>query len=112
MKTPKLPQWEQELAQCRQQLSQLGCLSAGSVVQRRRGQSGSPYRWTRKVAGKTVTVSLSKAQYHWLKQAIANHRTARSILNRMEQLSRRILFATVPGVVHRKPLKDKVLGLK
>ncbi|EEF62436.1 hypothetical protein Cflav_PD5071 [Pedosphaera parvula Ellin514] len=42
----------------------------------------------------------------------APFRTARAILKRMEQLSRRILFATIPGVTHRKNLSAKILGLK
>jgi hypothetical protein len=112
MKTQDIARLEKELAQCRQRLGVLAYLSSGTVVRRAQGQSGSPYRWTRKVAGKTITVSLSEAQYDWLNQAIGNQRTARSILKRMEQISRSILFETIPGVSHRKNLSAKVLGLK
>ena len=60
---------------------------------------------------KTVTVALSEEQYHWLKQAVANQRNLERIVEQMQKLSRRILFENVPGVVRRKRLTKKVLGL-
>lgn len=75
------------------------------------GQQGSRYVWTRKVNAKTVTVALSEEQYHWLKQAVANQRQLEQIIRQMQNLSRQILFETVPGVVRRKRLGKKVLGL-
>ena len=92
-------------------LGQIGYLSQGSVFQRLPGQQGSRYVWTRKVKAKTVTVALSEEQYHWLRQAVANQRELDRIVSEMQQLSRRILFETVPGVVRRKRLSKKVLGL-
>lgn len=97
--------------QLRRQLAQLGCLSQGSVFERGPGQQGSRYVWTRKVNAKTVTVALSEEQYHWLKQAVANQRQLEQIIRQMQNLSRQILFETVPGVVRRKRLGKKVLGL-
>lgn len=92
-------------------LGQVGYLSQGSVVRRRAGQVGSRYLWTRKVKGKTVSVALSQAQYEWLRQAIRNQRECDRLVARLQRHSRKVLFATVPGVAHRKPLSRKVLGL-
>ena len=75
------------------------------------GQQGSRYVWTRKVQAKTVTVALSEEQYHWLRQAVANQRKLDNIVAQLQILSRQILFQTVPGVVRRKRLSKKVLGL-
>jgi virulence-associated protein VapD len=97
--------------QLQRQLAGLGYLSQGSVFERAPGQQGSRYVWTRKVRAKTVTVALSEAQYHWLKQAVANQRELERIVEEMQVLSRQILFENVPGVVRRKRLGKKVLGL-
>ncbi len=86
--------------QLQRQLGRLGYLS-----------QGSGYVWTRKVKAKTVTVALSKQQYAWLRQAVANQRELQRIVRQMQQLSRQILFQTVPGVTRRKRLSNKVLGL-
>jgi len=93
--------------QLQRQLARLGYLSQGSVFERAPGQQGSRYVWTRKVQAKTVTV----AQDHWLKQAVANQRELERIVEEMQTLSRQILFETVPGVTRRKRLGKKVLGL-
>jgi virulence-associated protein VapD len=97
--------------QLRRQLARLGYLSQGSVFERAPDQQGSRYVWTRKVRAKTVTVALSQEQYYWLKQAVANQRELERIVEQMQTLSRQILFETVPGVVRRKRLGKKVLGL-
>jgi virulence-associated protein VapD len=95
----------------RRQLGSLGYISQGSVFQRGPGQQGSRYVWTRKVAAKTVTIALSKQQYEWLRRAVANHRKLEQIVRQMQQRSRQILFKTVPGVLRRKRLNKKDLGL-
>lgn len=97
--------------QLQRQLARLGYVSQGSVFQRTPGQQGSRYVWTRKVQAKTVTVALSHEQYQWLRRAVAHQRKLEKIVSRMQALSRQILFATVPGVVRRKRLSKKVLGL-
>jgi virulence-associated protein VapD len=97
--------------QLQRQLARLGYVSQGSVFERTPGQQGSRYFWTRKVRAKTVTVALSQEQYHWLKQAVANQRNLERIVEQMQILSRRTLFENVPGVVRRKRLTKKVLGL-
>ena len=97
--------------QLQQQLSQIGYLSQGSVFERTPGQQGSRYVWTRKVRAKTITVALSQEQYQWLRQAVLNQRQLERIVARMQALSRQVLFETVPGVVRRKRLGKRVLGL-
>lgn len=97
--------------QLQRQLAQVGYVSQGSVFERGPGQQGSRYVWTRKVKAKTVTVALSQEQYHWLRQAVANQRQLEKTLRKMQTLSRQTLFETVPGVVRRKRLGKKVLGL-
>ena len=97
--------------QLQRQLTRLGYLSQGSVFERAPGQQGSRYVWTRKVRAKTVTVALSQEQYHWLRQAVTNQRKFDRIVDQMQTLSRQILFETIPGVVRRKRLSKKVLGL-
>ena len=103
---------EREYAQLRQQLSRLGPISQGSVQDRtaRKG-GGAGYQWTRKVAGKTVTVSLTWEQFARLKKAISNYRQLRRQLRRMENLSRRMIFKSHPHPSRRKSLTQKVLGL-
>ena len=92
-------------------LANPGWMNDGSV-QHRGATGGSPcYAWTRKVKGKTVCVALSKEQYEWLKQAIANWRTVQKTLVQMQRLSREELFAAIPGPKRRKKLNKRVLGL-
>ena len=105
------PSLSQQYRHLQRQMSQLGYVSQGSVFERAPGQQGSRYVWTRKVRAKTVTVALSHEQYLWLRQAVANQRKLQRIINQMQTLSRQVLFDTVPGVVRRKHLGKKVLGL-
>jgi hypothetical protein len=93
------------------QLSALGWISEGYVQNRGPGAGGPCYQWTRKVRKKTVSVALSKEQFEWLAQAIENWRQAKAILKEMQQLSREVLFTTVPNPNRRKRLGKKVLGL-
>jgi len=58
----------------------------------RPGHGGACYPWTRKVKGKTVCVALSREQYEWLKQAIANWRTVQGVIRQMQRLSREELL--------------------
>jgi len=93
------------------QLAAPGWISEG-YVQDRGATGGSPaYPWTRKVKGKTVCVALSKEQYQWLKQAIANWRVVQKTLRQMQRLSRQELFESLPSPPRRKRLGKKVLGL-
>ena len=92
-------------------LADTGWISEGYVQDRRAGGGSPSYPWTRKVKGKTVCVALSKEQYEWLKQAIANWRTVQRTLREMQRLSREELFEALPNPNRRKRLGKKVLGL-
>jgi hypothetical protein len=94
------------------QLGGVGWISQGYVQDRGPGAGGPCYQWTRKVKGKTVSVALSKEQYQWLKDAIANWRRLQDTLTEMQRLSREELFETIPGPTRRKKLSKKVLGIK
>jgi len=114
MEQPKkslVPSRQQQYARLCAQLADTGWISEG-YVQDRGACGGSPcYPWTRKVKGKTVCVALSKEQYEWLKQAIANWRTLQRTLRQMQRLSREELFQSLPNPPRRKRLGKKVLGL-
>jgi len=107
----ELARWEAHYARQRARLTQVGWISEGYVQDRGPGAGGPCYQWTRKVRGKTVSVALSREQYEWLKEAIANWRQVQQTLRAMQQLSRQVLFATVPHPPRRKRLGKKVLGL-
>jgi len=92
------------------QLASVGWISEGYVQDRGPGAGGPCYQWTRKVKGKTVSVALSREQFAWLKEAIANWQALKKTLKQMQRLSREELFETVPGPTRRKRLSKKVLG--
>ena len=110
-KAPVTGPSQQQYERLRRSLGRVGYLSQGSVQDRtaRRG-GGAGYQWTRKVAQKTVTVSLTAQQHAQMKTAVANYRRLRRQLKKMEQLSRRIIFQTTPHPSRRKRLAQKVLG--
>jgi hypothetical protein len=96
----------------RQSLARIGYISQGSVLQRSVAASGrSGYQWTRKVAQKTVSVSLSQPQFEAMQRAVANERKLWKIIQEMERVSRRIIFASAADTRRRKRLSRKVLGL-
>lgn len=106
-----LPQWEAQYARLRARFTDLGWISEGYVQNRGPGAGGPCYQWTRKVRGKTISVALSREQYEWLREAIANWRQVQQTLKEMQRLSRQVLFSTVPHPPRRKKLGKKVLGL-
>ena len=95
----------------RRRLIQLGYISQGSVQDRtaRKG-GGAGYQWSRKVAQKTITVSLTREQFAQLREAVANYRHLRQQLKEMEKLSRKIIFQQTPHPDRRKRLSSTVLG--
>ena len=94
------------------QLAQTDWISHGYVQDRGPGAGGPCYQWTRKERRKTVSVALSKEQYLWLKKAIQNWRKVQATLLQMEQLSRALMFQTLPDPRRRKPLSKNVMGIK
>src|SRR5450631_2980555 len=99
-----LTQIESEYARLRAHLAKMGYISNGYVQDRGPGAGGPCYQWTRKVKGKTVSVALSQQQYAALKQAIENWRDLQLILERMQELSREVIFGTLPNPLRRKRL--------
>lgn len=110
-KTTSLTKLQSSYAQLRQSLSHVGWISEGYVQNRGPGAGGPCFQWTRKVKGKTVSLALSKEQFEWLDQAIANYRILQQTIKQMQRLSREVLFTTVPHPPRRKRLSKKVLGL-
>ena len=103
---------ERQYDRWRRELAKVGYISQGSVQDRTtRPKGGAGYQWTRKVAGKTVTVALTAEQFQKMKEAVHNKRTLTQIVRRLEAISRQILFQTHPHPARRKTLSDKVLGL-
>ena len=102
---------QRQYEQLRRSLVRLGYISQGSVQDRTARQGGGAgYQWTRKVAAKTVTVSLTQEQFTQMKLAVANYRKLRRLLKQMETLSRSIIFQSTPHPNRRKRLSRKVLG--
>lgn len=100
-----------EYDELRARLGATQWVSQGYVQDRGPGAGGPCYQWTRKVRGKTVSVALSREQYEALKEAIANWREMEETLERMQQLTRQVIFGTLPDTRRRKPLNKKTLGL-
>ena len=102
---------QQKYDQLKAQLAHTGWISQGYVQHRGPGAGGACYPWTRKVKGKTICVALSKEQYLFLKEAIANWRQVQDTLRQMQRLSREERFESLPNPQRRKRLGKKVLGL-
>jgi hypothetical protein len=110
-KAARLESLQREYQRLCGSLAAIGYISQGSVVDRsklRRPRSG--YQWTRKVARKTVTVALSPEQFQGVRKAVENRRRLAKTLTKMENLSRRILFNSLPDTRRRKPLNKNVLN--
>jgi hypothetical protein len=96
----------------RAQLSQIGWIALGSLVERNQpGQGGPRYQWSRRVGAKTVTVALSAEQFAWLQHAISNQRKVWDILMKLQQLTARHVLQNLPNPPRRKRLSKKQLGL-
>lgn len=100
-----------EYRRLQRRLVRVGWISHGYVQNRGPGAGGPCYQWSRKEHKKTISVALSKEQYLWMKTAIKNWRQVQQTLKRMEQISRLVLFRTIPEPPRRKPLSKRVLGL-
>ena len=110
MKT-NLSELQKEYGRLQRQLARTGWISHGYVQDRGPGAGGPCYQWSRKELKKTVSVALSKEQYQWMKTAIGNWRQVQQTLKRMQQISRLVLFRTIPEPSRRKSLSKQVLGL-
>lgn len=106
---PTIIELKAEYKDLKRQLSRIGWISHGFVQDRGPGAGGPCFQWSRKENKKTVSVALSREQYLWMTNAIANWRHVQQILERMQQISRWILFHTLPEPARRKSLSKKVL---
>jgi hypothetical protein len=104
--------YPEEYQRLRAQLGKVGWVALGSLVERGEpGQGGPRYQWSRRVAGKTVTVALSKEQFDWLQKAIQNQREAWDILSEMHRMTHEYMWKNLPSTSRRKRLSKKTLGL-
>jgi len=111
-RSPSVAALEEQYDRLRKSLAQIGYISQGSVLARSVATSGrSGYQWTRKVAQKTITVSLSRQQFLAMKQAVQNERKLWNTIQQMEKVSRQILFASLADTNRCKRLNKKALGL-
>ncbi len=109
-KTALLESLQQEYHRLSSGLAGIGYISQGSVLDRSRlHPPRSGYQWTRKVAQKTITVALSPEQFRAIGKAIENRRRLEKTLTKMENISREILFGSLPDTRRRKPLTKQVL---
>ena len=123
MKSAKTgPAMQRQFERLKAGLLKLGPLAQGSILARtlersdpaapgRRRRLGPYYQWTRKIGGRTVNVNLSPAQARAFGRAIAQHRRLETILDRMRELSLKMLEASTEGVKKRKSRKTKDLTL-
>jgi len=101
---------QQEYQRLSATLASIGYISQGSVLDRSTlHPPRSGYQWTRKVAKKTITVALSPEQFQAIWKAIRNRRKLAKTLSRMERISRRLLFSSLPDTCRRKSLNKNVL---
>ena len=108
--SPARSDLEKRFERLRQTLAHTGYITRGSVLARSVATSGrSGYQWTRKVARKTVSVSLSREQFEAMKRAVLNERQLRKTLAQMERISRQIIFQTTRDTRRRIPLIKKDL---
>jgi len=110
-KEDELASAKAEMKALRRELGKVGLLSHGYVQDRGRGAGGPCYQWTRKVKAKTVSVALSKEQFVAMDAAIKNWKKLKKMLQRMEELSRTIIFGTEPDTRRSKRPTKATLGL-
>jgi len=75
------------------EITRLDSLSQGSVMP----QPPHAWRWTRKVAGKTVSRGLSAGQAELMRRAIDNQRTLDAIIDEMRRITQTLILETPPG---------------
>ncbi len=109
MTDDRLRPYRQRVRELAAQLAQTGFLTKGSVIrhyarcgnpecrcQRDASQRHGPYyRWSTKVAGKTVTRHLTDEEGRFYVEWIANRRRVREILRQIERVSEKALAAAL-----------------
>lgn len=87
---PKIRQLEARYRELSLQIGSFESLSQGSVMP----QPPRAWRWTRKVAGKTVSLGLTPGKAEKMKQAIANHRALEKIIEEMREITQKLILGT------------------
>lgn len=89
-----------EYLELQKQLRSLPLLAQGSVFAieppPEAPRARTHYKWTRKLRGKTVSVTLSKEQYEVFKTAIEANRQAEQALQRMRQIAQDSILKALP----------------
>ena len=112
MKSAPSPELPAAYRRLRDQLSRVGWIALGSLLERSQpGQGGPRYQWSRRVGCKTVTVDLRAEQFAWLREAIANQRQVWDILLQMQRHTVAYMWKTLPSTSRRKRLSKNTLGL-
>jgi hypothetical protein len=106
-----IPKLRSEYKRLQKRLAKIPSISHGYVQDRGPGAGGPCYQWTRKESKKTISVALSREQYLAMKEAIGNWRKVQADLKRMQQISRILIFCSMPDTTRRKTLTPRDLGL-
>jgi len=90
------------------QLAGFESISQGSIM----AQPPGAWRWTRKVAGKTVTRGLSNQKAQKMRQAIANQRDMDKIIDEMREITQTLILESpdLPQVSVRKNPPKRALS--
>jgi len=113
---PSVEKIRREYARLCESLSRTELICQGTIkermirrpVGRRAGRSkqyGPYYQWTRKVAGKTVTVNLASDQAKHYARAILENQRLEAVVAEMRRISLKILDLTTVGVRRRRRVK-------
>ncbi len=96
----------EEYRKLQKQLSNVPLLAQGNVFAAephpKAPRASTNYKWTRKVKGKTVSLTLSKEQFEAFKEAIAANRLIENTLTRMRQIAQDTILSTLPNSPHKQ----------
>jgi hypothetical protein len=99
-KTIVLAEHAEEYRELQKQLNNVPLLAQGNVFATEphpeAPRASTHYKWTRKVKGKTMSVTLSKEQFQAFKEAIEANRLVESTLRRMRQIAQDAILRALP----------------
>ena len=104
-----------EYQQLQKQLRNVSLLAQGNVFATEplldAPRARTHYKWTRKLRGKTVSVTLSKEQYEEFKRAINANRQVEMNLKRMRELSQESILKALPDSLGKRVPKPSQTAL-
>lgn len=68
-------------------------------------RASTHYKWTRKINGKTVSVTLSKEQFEAFKEAIAANRRVEEALQHMRHIAQQAILLALPDSPRKRSRK-------